>query len=93
VATPLPLYCKLTRDEGEPLQDPSYYRVVIGKLNFLTHSRPDLSYVVQTLSQFIQHPKTSHLLALEHTLRYLKRTSGQDILLQANGPLMLKAFF
>ena len=93
MATPLPLYCKLTRDEGEPLQDPSYCRTVIGKHNFLTHSRPDLSYAVQTLSQFMQHPRTSHLLAFEHSLRYLKGTSGQEILLQANGPSMLKAFF
>lgn len=92
VATPLPLHCKLSPEEGELLQDPSYYRTIIGKLNFLTHSRPDLSYTVQTLSQFMQSPRTSHLQALEHTLRYLKGTSGQGILLQADGPLLLKAF-
>mgnify|MGYP001139120846 CR=1 FL=1 len=92
VATPLPLHCKLTLDDGELLQDPSYYRTIIGKLNFLTHSRLDLSYTVQTLSQFMQHPRTSHLSALEHTLRYLKGTYGQGILLQANAPLMLNAF-
>jgi len=72
VATPLPLHCKLTLDDGELLQDPSYYRTIIGKLNFLTHSIPDISYTVQTLSQFMQHPRTSHLSSFEHTLRYLK---------------------
>jgi len=74
------------------LQDPSYYRTIIGKLNFLTHTRPDLSYVVQTLSQFMQSPRTSHMIALEHTLRYLKGTAGQGILLSINGPIPLKAF-
>ena len=92
VATPLPLHCKLSPDEGDLLQDPSHFRSIVGKLNFLTHSRPDLSYTVQTLSQFMHSPRTSHLLALEHTLRYLQGTSGQGILLNASGPLTLKAF-
>ena len=89
---PVPLHCKLIPDEGDILQDPSYYRTIIGKLNFLTNSRPDLSYIIQTLSQFKQTPRTSHLLALEHTLRYLKGTSSQGILLNATGSLLLKAF-
>jgi len=50
VATPLPLHCKLSLDEGDLVQDPSHYRSIVGKLNFLTHSRPDLSYAIQTLS-------------------------------------------
>jgi len=40
----------------------------------------------------MQAPRTSHMLALEHTLHYLKGTSGQGILLKANSPLLLKAF-
>ena len=58
----------------------------------MTHSRPDLSYAVHPLSQFKQTPRTSHTMALEHTLSYLKGTSGQGILLNASGPLILKAF-
>ena len=58
----------------------------------LTHSIPDLSYAVLTLSQFMQSPRSSHLLALEHTLKYLKGIPGQGIFLQANGHLILKAF-
>ena len=44
VSTPLPLNCKLSPDDGEPLPDPFLYRTLVGKLNFLTHTRPDLSY-------------------------------------------------
>ena len=91
-ATPLPLHCKLTIDEGDLLPDPSSYRTIIGKLNFLTHTRPDLSYTVQVLSQFMQSPRTSHFIALEHTLRYLAGSSGQGILLQGNASLSLQAF-
>ena len=41
VATPLPLNCKLTANEGSPLADPTHYRVLMGNLNILSHTRPD----------------------------------------------------
>jgi len=65
------------------LLDPTYYRSMVGKLNFLTHTTPDLSFTAQTLSQFMQHPPTSHLQALQHTLKYLQGIVGQGILLKA----------
>ena len=67
-STPLPLTCKLLPDEGTLLNDPTTYSALVGKLNFLTHTRPDLAFTVQTLSQFLQAPRSSHLQALLHTL-------------------------
>jgi len=83
VATPLPINCKLTAIEGPLIADPSHYRVMMGKLNFLTNTRPNLSFAVQTLSQFMQDPHTPHLHALTYILRYLKGTVRQGILLKA----------
>lgn len=60
VVIPLPLNTKLSVEEGTLLADPTIYRSIVGKLNFLTNTRPDLSYSVQTLSQFMQKPRTSH---------------------------------
>lgn len=65
---------------------------MVGKLNFLTHTRPDLSYTVQCLSQFLQSPKVSHYQVLLHTLHYVASTAGQGIILQASDKLTLQAY-
>ena len=90
--TPLPIHLKLHADDGDLLSDPETYRSHVGKLNFLTNTRPDLSYTVQCLSQFMQNPRTSHLQALHHTLRYISSTAGQGIKLQGPEKLTLQAF-
>ena len=90
--TPLPQNLKLHQDEGELYSEPSYYRKMVGKLNFLTHTRPDLAYTVQHLSQFMQTPRLPHINALHHTLRYVASTSGQGILIQGSDKLTLQAF-
>ena len=53
VSTPLPLNYKLNPEEGDLLSDPTYYRAMVDRLNFLTNTRLDLSFTAQTLSQFI----------------------------------------
>ena len=67
-------------------------RTLVGKLNYLTNTRPALSYTVQTLSQYMHAPRTSHWSALQHTLRYLAGTATQGILLKASDKLKLQAF-
>ncbi|XP_021747644.1 uncharacterized protein LOC110713507 [Chenopodium quinoa] len=90
--TPLPLNGKLSALDGSPYSNAKKYRSLVGKLNFLTHTRPDLSYTVQVFSQFLQHPRSSHVDALVHTLRYLAHFEGQGILLKASDKLCLQAF-
>lgn len=90
--TPLPLSLKLLAEEGDFYHDPSHYRCLVGKLNFLTHTRTDISFAVQTLSQFLQAPRVQHLSALHHLLRYVASTIGQGILLQASKQLTLRGY-
>ncbi|GJZ56858.1 uncharacterized mitochondrial protein-like protein, partial [Tanacetum coccineum] len=83
---------KLNHNDGDPLDDPTQYRALVGKLLYLTITRLDISYVAQTLSQFIQAPRTPHLKALVKVLRYLKSYPRQGLIFQANSTLNLKAF-
>jgi hypothetical protein len=51
--------------------DPTLYRQLIGSLMYLVNTRPDLCFVVNTLSQFMVEPKHVHWVAAKHVLRYL----------------------
>ncbi|KAL0432527.1 UNVERIFIED_CONTAM: Retrovirus-related Pol polyprotein from transposon RE2 [Sesamum latifolium] len=75
-STPLPPGLHLTADNGSILPDPGPYRRLVGRLLYLGFTRPDISFAVQQLSQFIQHPRSSHWDAAVHVLRYLKGTSA-----------------
>ena len=60
---------KLSVNDASPsLSDPASYRRLIGRLLYLTITRPDLSYAIQTLSQFMSNPHTMHLQAAERVL-------------------------
>ncbi|XP_021766312.1 uncharacterized protein LOC110730797 [Chenopodium quinoa] len=87
--TPLPTYLKLQADVGEFYHDPELYRSLVGKLNFLSHTRPDISFSVQTLSQFLSQSRTHHATTLNHVLRYVAHTQGQGILLRVIDKLTL----
>ena len=79
-------------DEGELYADPEHYRKIVGKLNFLSHTRPDLSFSVQTLSQFMHQPRVYHVQALNHVLRYVSHTLGQGIIQYATDRLTLTTY-
>ena len=64
----------------------------MGPLIYLSHTRPDISYVVGVVSQFMHEPRTVHLDAVYRILRYLKSAPGKGILFSNHGHLRLEAF-
>ncbi|XP_015570351.2 uncharacterized mitochondrial protein AtMg00810-like [Ricinus communis] len=75
---------KLNLEDGNPLDNIGHYQRLVGKLIYLTITRPDINYAVSMVSQFIHAPRTSHLDAIDKILRYLKGTPGQGILMKNN---------
>ena len=74
------------------LEDASIYRRLVGKLIFLTVTRPDISYAVSILSQFMQAPRTIHLEGVYRLLAYLKRAPGKCLLYRRQGHLHIEAY-
>ena len=88
--TPLEVNAKLTtlefdslvqREDDNMLEDKTKYQRLIGKMLYLTLTRPDISYAVQTLSQFLQQPKQSHWDAAVRVMKYIKREPALGVLL------------
>lgn len=75
---PMDSHVKLTMATGTPLTDPEEYQRLVGKLIYLTITRPDIAYTVHVLSQFIHIPTSVNLQAAKRVLRYL---SGSIILI------------
>lgn len=68
------------------------YRRLVGRLIYHTITRPDLSYAVHTLAQFIGAPRQDHLDAAYRVVRYLKQSPGQGLLFPASNNLIPQAF-
>ncbi|GJX15819.1 ribonuclease H-like domain-containing protein [Tanacetum coccineum] len=61
--------------EGSPVTDPTLYRSIAGSLQYLTFTRPDLSYAVQQLCLYMHDPLEPHLNVMKRVLRYLRGTT------------------
>jgi len=83
--SPMDPNVKLLPGQGEPLTDPSRYRRLVGKLNYLTITHLDISFVVSVVSQFLHSPCNNHWDTTTHILRYVKGTSGQGLLYENKG--------
>jgi len=68
---------KLSQDDGDVFYDASLYRRLIGKLLYLTITRPDLSYARNQLNQFLVKPRIPHYKVIQRVQQYVKATLGQ----------------
>lgn len=83
---------KETLQTSPPLADPFKYRRLLGRLIYLVHTRPELSYSVHLLSQFMKTPLEAHWNAAQRVVRYLKGSLGQGIMLSSSPDLSLTIY-
>ncbi|GKB52622.1 retrovirus-related pol polyprotein from transposon RE1, partial [Tanacetum coccineum] len=82
----------LLLNDGSHTVDSSSYRSIVGSLQYLAITRPDVSFAVNKLSQFMHAPTQLHLQALKRVLRYLKGTIHHGLFLNRKSAITLTAF-
>ena len=92
VLTPLPTSPPITLHIGSPLSDPSKYSAIVGSLQYLLLTRPDIAFAVNKLSQFMHKPTSDHWLLVKRLFRYLCGSVNEGILLYRDSPQSLHAF-
>ena len=68
------------------------YKKMVGSLMYLTNTRPDICFVVNTLSQYMVNPKHIKLVGEKHVMRYLKGTLDYGLIYASNGKIILHGF-
>ncbi|XP_024165222.1 uncharacterized mitochondrial protein AtMg00810-like [Rosa chinensis] len=91
VDTPMERGLKLS-NKSDVLKDSSWYRRLVGRLIYLTVSRPDITYPVHLLSRFMHESLKCHMESALLVVRYLKGAPGQGLFFSSSNDLRLRAF-
>jgi hypothetical protein len=78
--------------DSSPFENPVKYRQVVGALQYATLSRPDITYAVNKVCQFMHAPTDNHWSTVKRILRYLKGTISHGLLIQQNSSQVLHAY-
>nr|GEZ58539.1 ribonuclease H-like domain-containing protein [Tanacetum cinerariifolium] len=89
--TPIDTESKLESD-GDPVSDLTLYRSLAGSLQYLTFTRPDISYVVQPVCVYMHDPREPHFSALKRILRYVRGTLDYGLQLFSSSTTDLVAY-
>jgi hypothetical protein len=76
-----PVDLQVADDSGPPVVDAPQFRSIVGALQYLTFTRPDVAYVVQQICLHMHDPREPHLTVMKRILRYLRGTPNFDLLL------------
>ena len=78
--------------DGVPFLDPSLYNNIVGALQYCTITRPEISFSISKVCQFMHSPTTTHWQAVKRILHYLKSTISHGISLQPSTNLFLTCY-
>ena len=85
IGSPMDMNTKLLPDQGEFLENDRRYKRLVKKLSYLTVTRPNITFAVSTVSQFLSAPRTTHLEVVMRILRYLRKSLRRWLLYSDQG--------
>ena len=90
--TPLDANQKLELAKPEEVVDIGKFQRLVGRLIYLSHTRPDIAFPVSMLSQFMHAPSQKHFEAVYRVVRYLKGTPGKGLLFRKSKDLFVEVY-
>ena len=92
VDTPVEANVKLNPAKSEDIVDREKFQRLVGRLIYLSHTRPDIAFAVSRISQFMHSPGREHFEAAYRILKYLKGTPGQGLMFQKREHLQVEVY-
>ena len=74
ISTPTMIWNKFSKNGDLANVNQILYMSIIGKLQYVVHSRPDIALVVGIVARFSANPKENHLMVVKRIMKYLKGT-------------------
>lgn len=90
--TPMTTNVTLTLGDSPAFSNPTKYRKIVGALQYVTLSRPDIAFVVNKVCQFMHSPTSNHWSAVKRILRYLHGTDTYGLRFTHDSPTILHAY-
>ena len=92
VGTPMYIGLKLTKDDDSKEVDQILYRSMIGKLQYVVHTRPNIALEIGIVARFLAKIRENYMMAIKRILRYLKGNEDYGLLYKLGESLDLKVF-
>ena len=92
VSSPMPTSANLTLGDSPTFDNPVRYRQLVGALQYVTLSRPDITFAVNKVCQFMHSPTENHWAVVKRILRYLQGTSSYGLRLKQQSDLTVHAY-
>ena len=83
---------KIDPAEKGDLVEKGRYQQLVGKLIYLSHTRPDIAFVVSTVSLYMHSPYEAHMNAIYKILQYLKGIPRKGLHFGQHDQFKIKAF-
>ncbi|XP_059635870.1 uncharacterized mitochondrial protein AtMg00810-like [Cornus florida] len=90
--TPIEVNLKLEAAEPKNMVDRERYQRLVGRLIYLSHTRPDIAFAVSMVSQFMHSPESEHFEVVYRILRYLKGSPGKGHMFRKQGHLQVEVY-
>ena len=91
-STPVEPNFKIGENQDCKSVDKGRYQRLVGRLINLSHTRPDITFAVSLVSQFIHNPNEEYMQAVGRILSYLKSTPGKGILFKSGNGLTVEGY-